>query len=37
MKPLKYFRVLASCGLLLALSIPGVAQPAPPIETTTAA
>ena len=37
MKPLKYFRVLASCGLLLASSIPGGAQPAPPIETTTAA
>jgi SAM-dependent methyltransferase len=37
MKPMNYFRVLASCGLLLASSIPGGAQPIPPIETTPAA
>ncbi len=37
MKPMNYIRVLASCGLLLMSSIPGGAQPVPPIETTPAA
>jgi ubiquinone/menaquinone biosynthesis C-methylase UbiE len=37
MKRLKCFRVLASCGLLLAAGIPGSAQPVPPIETTASA